>query len=73
MEKQLSRIESKLDIVIADIAEIKTLDAVQNSQLSEHIRRTEALEKRVDSFWQKALVAVSILGGLATLAKLLLQ
>lgn len=73
MEEKLGRIEQKLDAVMIDIADIKVLDAVQNTQLAEHMRRSDALERKVDNFWQKALTVVSLASGLALLAKTLLS
>lgn len=72
MEERLARIEDKLDGVKTDIAEIKALDAVQNTQLAEHMRRSDALERKVDNIWAKALTIVSLLSGLAVLGRLLL-
>jgi hypothetical protein len=72
MEEKLGRIEQKLDTVLEDVAHIKVLDAVQNAQLAEHMRRSDALERKVDSIWQKALTIVSLLGGLTVLGKALL-
>jgi uncharacterized protein (UPF0335 family) len=37
-----------LDKIQADISEIKVLDAVQNEQLRDHMRRSDLLEKRVE-------------------------
>lgn len=62
-----SRMEHKIDIIQADITEIKTTLAVNTESLKQHMLRTELLERRVESFWSRALVAVSILGGLITL------
>lgn len=42
------RILNKLDQIASDIAEIKAMDAVQNEQLKEHIRRSDLLESRVE-------------------------
>lgn len=42
------RILNKLDEIARDVADIKAMDAVQNEQLKEHIRRSDLLEARVD-------------------------
>lgn len=46
--------------------EIEKLDAVQNQQLAEHMRRTEASEKRLDKVeefkWYFAGISAIILG-----------
>lgn len=66
-----SRIDAKLDKIQEEIAAINTTLAVNTAHLGEHMRRTDALERRVDSFWQKALIAVSILGGVLSAIKIL--
>jgi hypothetical protein len=64
-----SRIEAKLDKQDAVLTEMRVDQATIKEDLRHHIRRTEALEKRVDSFWQKALLAVSLLSGIVVLFK----
>jgi len=73
MNEQLTRIELKLDVLKADVHSIKVLDAVQNEQLASHIKRTELLEKRFDSLPQKLLVVISLIGGVVTVARVLIQ
>lgn len=68
-----SRMEAKVDEIQKDIGEIKVTLAVNTESLKLHMQRTEILERRVESFWARALVAVSLLGGLITLADKLLQ
>lgn len=69
MEERLIRMEEKIDRVQTDISEIKALDAVQNTQLAEHMRRSDTLERKVDNIWAKALTIVSLAGGLLLLVK----
>ena len=38
----------KLDKISEDVAEIKVMDAIQNEQLKEHMRRTDILEQQID-------------------------
>jgi len=51
------------------LAKIREQIAANTAHLAEHMRRTDLLEKRLDSFWNKALLAVSLLGGVLTLVK----
>lgn len=44
--------------------------AIYNQQLAEHMRRTEALEKRFDSYTDKIVKWASLIGGVLALAKL---
>jgi hypothetical protein len=48
LQENLSRVHNKLDSITADISDIKIMDAVQNLQLGEHMRRSDLLEKRVE-------------------------
>jgi len=41
-------VEKKLDKIIEDVTELKVASQVQTNQLSEHMRRTELAEKRID-------------------------
>jgi hypothetical protein len=68
-----SRIDTKLDKIQEDIGEIKVTLGKNTASLEEHMRRTEALEKRVESLWSKALLVVSLLGGVLTVAKALIN
>lgn len=68
-----SRMEAKVDEIQKDIGEIKVTLAVNTESLKLHMQRTELLERKVESFWARALVGVSLLGGLITLADKLLQ
>lgn len=65
------RTEQKLDQLYTDISDIKVTLAVNTNSLLEHMRRTAALEQRLDSFWAKALTFLSIIGACVTLAKVL--
>jgi len=51
------------------LAKIREQIAANTAHLAEHMRRTDLLEKRMDNFWNKALLAISILGGVLTLVK----
>ena len=73
MSKKHTMIVEALQNIKEELGEIKKLDAVQNEQLASHMRRTELLEKYIHSTPQRILLWVSILGGLATLAKLILS
>lgn len=44
----IEKVLEKLDKIAEDIAEIKVMDAIQNEQLREHMRRSDLLEKRVE-------------------------
>jgi hypothetical protein len=67
-----SRMEVKIDEIQRDVSEIKTTLAVNTESLKQHMRRTDLLESKVDSIWQKALTIVSLISGLAVLGRLLL-
>lgn len=47
--------------------EIEKLDAIQNEQLREHMRRTEASEKRIDRLEDRELKSKLYSGGLVAL------
>jgi hypothetical protein len=67
----MERLEAKLDKIQEDISEIKKNVAVNTSDLSHHIARTNLLEKKVESIPAKVLVFLSLLSGLLTVAKML--
>ena len=48
MSDPFDRVHEKLDKIVCEIGEIRVLDAVQNQQLKEHIRRSDLLEQRVE-------------------------
>ena len=61
-------LENKIDRIQDDVTEIKTHLAAYNEQLKEHIRRTEALEHRVevlDKYLNRALGAIALLSFIA--------
>ena len=65
---KLTRIERKLDHVIATTSNINTTLAVQAEQLSEHMRRTSANEKALDILKSANMkYAVAIIGTLFAL------
>lgn len=47
---------------------VERLAGIEGS-LKEHMRRTDLLEKRLDSVWTKALTALSIISALVVLLK----
>jgi hypothetical protein len=67
-----SRMEGKIDAIKQDVHEIKVILAVNTASLETHIKRTALLEQKVESFWSKALVMVSLISGLTLLGRLLL-
>lgn len=73
------KILSKLDDIAKDVSDIKVMDAIQNEQLKEHMRRSDLLETRVEqvdkhvkSLWKNALVTIAAIAGLALTIKELL-
>ena len=64
-----SRIEGELREIKSTLANQDKTLAANTMSLQEHMRRTEVLERRLDSIWSKALMALSIIGGLLMLLK----
>lgn len=48
------------------VTSLEATSAVQTASLEEHMRRTDALEKRVDGLWMKVLAVVGGLVGIAS-------
>jgi chromosome segregation ATPase len=67
----IERIEQKLDWLEETLGEIRAELGVYNSQLKDHIRRTEILEKKHEGLPGRLLQYVSIAGGMVALAKVL--
>lgn len=67
MEKRLDKLEQKVDKILEQQSEMNSILAVNTSSLSEHMRRTSALENQVNSLPQKALIYISLLGGILTI------
>lgn len=67
-----ARIESKIEVIQQDISEINKTIAVNTVSLQEHMRRTDAIEKRLDSIPAKALTLITLLSGIAALLKLII-
>ncbi len=65
----LSRIEAQLEVMKAKQVEMNSDLRVYNLQLSEHMRRTDLIEKRLDSIWSKALIGLSIMSATLVLLK----
>jgi hypothetical protein len=57
----ISRMEGKIDKIQEDIAEIKSTLAVNTESLKVHVKRTDLLEARIDSFWPRTLTVLSII------------
>lgn len=70
-DKKLEEIHADVKEIKKDVAEIRIMDAVQNTQLAEHIRRTELAEARIskmESWYIKYIIPISAILG-ATIAK----
>lgn len=63
---QVSRIETKLDRIEAQVSEIRETMGTATASLQYHIKRTDLLEAKVDSLGHRALMYLSIVGGLIT-------
>lgn len=68
----LTRIESELKEIKQSQREVEKILAVNTANLSEHMRRTDTLERRLDSLPAKALTIISLLSGVLALIKLAL-
>lgn len=74
MEKQLEKLEEKLDQhgqtlgeIHKDLSEISKTLAVNTTSLEYHVHRTNLLEAQLNSLPQKFLIYVSILGAVLTI------
>jgi hypothetical protein len=69
MDERLGRIEEKIDRLDERLDSVDKTMIRQNTELTEHIRRTENLENRVDPLekyvWM-ALGAIALIGFLGT-------
>lgn len=71
MEDKLERIENKIDKIVEDISEIKTITAKQQVSLDYHIKRTDLLEEKlepVESHVKLISAFFKIIGGIAVIA-----
>lgn len=71
MDERFSHIERKLEEIHKDVGDIKTDVAVNTADLKYHIKRTDILEARQESQWQRALAIISIAGALTVLIRFL--
>lgn len=60
MEKQLDKLEGKVDQVLEQISEIKVVQAEQAVDLKYHIKRTNDLQLIVEPLHKKHMVAEGI-------------
>lgn len=67
MDNRNDRFENKLDKIIDDLVEIKVTQGKQHHSLVHHIKRTDLLEKRVESVWS-SYKALSVIAGLISVA-----
>jgi uncharacterized coiled-coil protein SlyX len=65
----ISRIEARLESLSDKQAEMNSEIKVYNVQLTEHMRRTDLIEKRLDSIWNRALLGISIISAILVLLK----
>lgn len=68
-----SRIESELKEIRIELREQGKTLVANTSSLQEHMRRTDALEKRMDSLPAKAIQVLTLISGFLALAKIALQ
>ena len=54
----LINLDKKVDTIREDISKIKVTSAIQQTQLAEHMRRTELNEERLSLVEEKALTAL---------------
>lgn len=65
VDQQLTRIDEKLDKIVDRLGSIDSTLAVQAASLTEHMRRTNALETRVEQVYgyvQRAKGAAAFIG-----------
>lgn len=63
---KIKELNSEVGDVKDTIGEIKVTMVENTASLKEHMRRTEILEKQVDSIPQKVLIFISIVSGFVT-------
>lgn len=67
MEKKLDKLEGKIDALDDRLDKIEITLAKNTVSLIEHVKRTNLLEKRINSIPGKILTYVSLAGGIFTL------
>lgn len=65
---QLEKHDKKLDNIQKDVSEINVIMATNTASLEYHIKRTDLLQTQVNNIPQKALIIISIIGGIVTIA-----
>lgn len=65
---QLEKHDEKLDNIQKDVSKINVIMATNTASLEYHVKRTDLLQIQVNSIPQKALIIISIIGGIVTIA-----
>lgn len=69
----LLEIRSDVKEIRREISDIKVLDAVQNTQLAEHMRRTETNEHRIKELEDSSRNLKWLFGGLAAISTIIIE